>query len=636
MSRCTQYAFSIITMLALNLSVCICSPAEEPVSLLGQWELNADEEATISFDPANGLDLTQKGSRNALALKVLCPEKVFPTVVIRSGVNRQSSWTRTPSTQDIGRTFIIPLADFVAEAGPGADLEHVRSLSVKVAAEQPQKSGKFNVIMKLAATLYAAKSTTYQDIDFNGEISPGDVLVYTVTISNSGTLDATNVVFSDTPGANSSLVVGSVSASSGTVALGNSAGDNAVQVNIPRVAVPPCGPASVVITFRAAIDNPFTGSPATVCNHGLVTSPDAPTAWTDDPSTGASGDATCNTVNGFPSISLLKTANQTSYTSVGDVLTYKFTVTNSGNVPLTGIVLSDPNATVAGGPLSSLAPGAVNAATFTASHIVTQADVDAGNVTNTATVSGTPPSGPAVFASDTNMVPGPATGPSLALLKNAVQTSYTSVGNTLTYTFKVTNNGTVTLTNVMVTDPGSTVTGGPLASLAPGATNSTTFKASHTVIQADIDAGSFTNTATVSGTPPFGPAVTGTASATVMRSTGEGEGEVSPPANAEEAAQLLTDIFNTADADHSGGISETEATTAVPGLTHELFVALDIDGNGQVTQQELNDTLATNSCLGCNCSKSTFTVDGLRRHWADFLALGLVLVGLIAFRGYKA
>ncbi|MDN3725570.1 CARDB domain-containing protein, partial [Aequorivita sp. SDUM287046] len=78
------------------------------------------------------------------------------------------------------------------------------------------------------------------------------------------------------------------------------------------------------------------------------------------------------------------------------------------------------------------------------------------------------------------------------------------------YTFRVKNTGNVTLTNVMVTDlvGGVTVSGGPIAGLAPGAEDTTTFTATYTITQADIDAGTFSNSAEVVGTPPSGPNVT--------------------------------------------------------------------------------------------------------------------------------
>jgi len=45
----------------------------------------------------------------------------------------------------------------------------------------------------------------------------------------------------------------------------------------------------------------------------------------------------------------------------------------------------------------------------------------------------------------------------------------------------VTNTGNVTLHNVTVTDAKVTVVGGPLASLAPGASDSTTFTGTYTL-----------------------------------------------------------------------------------------------------------------------------------------------------------
>ena len=47
-----------------------------------------------------------------------------------------------------------------------------------------------------------------------------------------------------------------------------------------------------------------------------------------------------------------------------------FTVTNTGNVTLTNVTVTDPGVTMLGGPIASLAPGAVDNATFTASYII--------------------------------------------------------------------------------------------------------------------------------------------------------------------------------------------------------------------------------------------------------------------------
>ena len=79
----------------------------------------------------------------------------------------------------------------------------------------------------------------------------------------------------------------------------------------------------------------------------------------------------------------------------GDTITYSFTVTNTGNVALSNITVMDPKVTVNGGPIS-LAPGASDNSSFTATYTITAADIAAGKVDNQATVSGTDPDGTTV------------------------------------------------------------------------------------------------------------------------------------------------------------------------------------------------------------------------------------------------
>jgi hypothetical protein len=185
----------------------------------------------------------------------------------------------------------------------------------------------------------------------------------------------------------------------------------------------------------------------------------------------------------------------TSGVSAGDTIAYAFSVENTGAVDLTNIAISDPDATVSGGPLASLAVGATDSSTFTASYAITQADIDAGSFTNTATANSD--EGASASGSDTQAL---AQNPALVLTKAGTLndddgTAGVSAGDTISYTFSVENTGNVTHTGVTISDPDAAVSGGPLASLAVGATDSSTFTASYVITQADIDAGSFTNTA---------------------------------------------------------------------------------------------------------------------------------------------
>src|SRR5690606_11398942 len=98
-----------------------------------------------------------------------------------------------------------------------------------------------------------------------------------------------------------------------------------------------------------------------------------------------------------PGISLTKVASPTTGTSLGGVVTYTFTITNTGNVTLHDVAVADAlpglstitYGTWPGGTERVLAPG--QQVTATATYTVTQDDVDAGEITNTATATGTSP-----------------------------------------------------------------------------------------------------------------------------------------------------------------------------------------------------------------------------------------------------
>ncbi len=213
--------------------------------------------------------------------------------------------------------------------------------------------------------------------------------------------------------------------------------------------------------------------------------------------------------------------NGDGFAQVGETITYSFTVTNLGNVTLTNLTVTDPLVTVSGGPLATLAGGASDNSTFTASYVLTQADIDAGGVTNQALVMGTDTNGnSAMDVSDDNDIseddPTVTTLPQnsgIAIIKvgtfqDTNSDGLAQAGETITYMFSVANMGNVTLNNVTVTDPLVTVSGGPLATLAVGAIDNTTFTASYVLTQADINAGSVTNQATAMAINPNGDPIT--------------------------------------------------------------------------------------------------------------------------------
>ena len=93
-----------------------------------------------------------------------------------------------------------------------------------------------------------------------------------------------------------------------------------------------------------------------------------------------------------PGISLVKSASPSTFSAAGQTITYRFAVTNTGEVTLTDVAVTDtdlPGLTPIHCPKLSLAPGASE--TCTATYVTTQADVDRGKVTNAATTHGLPP-----------------------------------------------------------------------------------------------------------------------------------------------------------------------------------------------------------------------------------------------------
>jgi hypothetical protein len=211
-----------------------------------------------------------------------------------------------------------------------------------------------------------------------------------------------------------------------------------------------------------------------------------------------------------PGIHLAKSAFPTEYAVSGEEITYTYTVTNTGNVTLHGIALTDSNLGAVTCPETALAPGA--STTCQATHTTTQADVNAGHITNTATVTGHPPTGPPVTDAASDTVTA-IHAPGIELEKSAFPTEYAVPGEVITYTYTVVNTGNVALHGIALTDDKFGAVTCPETALAPGA--STTCQATHTTTQADVNAGHITNTATVTGHPPTGPPVTDAASDTV-------------------------------------------------------------------------------------------------------------------------
>jgi hypothetical protein len=209
------------------------------------------------------------------------------------------------------------------------------------------------------------------------------------------------------------------------------------------------------------------------------------------------------------SLSLTKSTTSTGYGAVGQAIPYSYLVTNTGTTTISSIGINDNKIASAGitCPASSLAPGVSESCSAT--YTTTQADVDAGSVTNVATATGTDPSGTAVTSiQSTVSVPADSATSSLSLTKSTTSTGYGATGQSIPYRYLVTNTGTTTVSSIGITDNKIASAGITCAasSLAPGVSESCT--GTYTTAQADVAAGSVTNSATATGKNPQGATLT--------------------------------------------------------------------------------------------------------------------------------
>ncbi|WP_421693946.1 beta strand repeat-containing protein [Aestuariivirga sp.] len=355
---------------------------------------------------------------------------------------------------------------------------------------------------------------------------------YTLKVTNTGTGNATTAQVQDllpdglnlvsATGQNWSCSVGGgvvvCDFAGGSIAYGGGTSEIAVTVT-PDLSV-----AGKLLTNYASVDSTGGSSPP-------VPGPDCA------PSKSCASDT--SRVTGIAAIEGVKTA-----TLNGNAITYTITVTNTGTMALTNVAIQSDTLTrlgqgstavsgfgagdfkTDGNATTSLAPG--QSADFTATYNVTQADIDAGGLSNTATVAGTPPYGDDVtdVTDNGNDTDGNSTDdptqttfpqtPAMAVVKTGTVSQDES---SISYTYVVTNTGNVTLSNVAVTEEAPSFTGkGTLpvpayqsggngtGGLAPG--ESMSWTASYTLVQQDIDAGGVTNQAKASAKDPANTSVT--------------------------------------------------------------------------------------------------------------------------------
>jgi uncharacterized repeat protein (TIGR01451 family) len=431
-----------------------------------------------------------------------------------------------------------------------------------------------------------------------GNVTPGQLLTYTVIVSNTGPGNATGVTITDPIPANVTGDTWTAASTGSATAIGfatsGSGNINQTGVNLPAGS-------AITYTITGTVNSAATG---TLSNTATVTPP-----------TGSAKTATDNDNLTNLSITKVDNAGGSSITpSTGNVLqgqslTYTVVVSNSGPGNVTGATITDPippgltgDAWTAASTGSATATGfatsgtgninqtgvnlpAGSAITYTITGTVSSTAT--GTLSNTATV--TPPSGTSKSATDTDNLPNL----SITKVDNAGGSSITpSTGNvtpgqSLTYTVVVRNTGPGNETGATITDPiPADITGDTWTAASTGSATATGFATSGTgnINQTGVNlpAGSaitYTITGTVSS------AATGTMTNTAT---------VAPPIGTPKTA---TDTDNLAElsitkVDNAGGSSITPSTgTVTDGQTLTYTIVVSNAGPGNVTGATITDPI---------------------------------------------
>ena len=351
----------------------------------------------------------------------------------------------------------------------------------------------FGVRIDAAPHISVVKSfeIRHQDgcVDNGDKAHYGDTIVYSAIVTNDGDVPLTDVTVDDEKLGIDGKVIAEKLEPAASVEI-DALGEHVVTVDDVR--------SGIVTNVVVANGNPPR----------YVTPPDETTDDVETPTTSN------------PSVSVVKATDVLliENPSVGDEIPYTFTVTNTGDVPLSNLELTDAIAAIGKVELvkDSLLPG--EQTTGTATYELTQADIERGEVRNTATVTGDTPSGDDVTGDSNEVVTEIRQHPSISLVKSTedkeLDAERSVVGEVISYDFTITNDGSVELHDVELVDmldgvydltidwDASTDDATGEGTLSVGESVSATAK--YRLTQGDLNAGGVTNAAYATGTSPKG------------------------------------------------------------------------------------------------------------------------------------
>ena len=390
-------------------------------------DFNGDND--VSDNNVNGLDETT--SNNGFQVSTLTSVRLFDAsdrdqtgayIYTRTAANNggtggctfAAAWGEDPRTASIG--------------SPGLDLG--------------------TSIVSLRAVQTSKASALLIDADDNGEVSPGDTIQYLITVKNTG-LSPVTVSVKDTIPTHTTYVAGSTQkdVGGGWVAIPDDGSGTPFPLDVDPNGVSlgslPIGN-TWKVQFNVTVNTIPAGTPVQIQNCADIKydSSTVTTCVTEDVE-----------VPAVPAITVDKTANPTTVPETGGNVTFTYVVNNTGNVPLTITRLTDDKfGTLAGDAdcqVGTVLP-VPGSCTFSEVFAVPPGTTGGTHV-NTFTANGT---GNSINVSDDDPATVTYTDvlPSIMVDKVANPTTVPETGGNVTFTFTVTNNGTVGVTITSLQD----------------------------------------------------------------------------------------------------------------------------------------------------------------------------------------
>ncbi|MHC2335471.1 beta strand repeat-containing protein [Bradyrhizobium sp. USDA 4454] len=303
--------------------------------------------------------------------------------------------------------------------------------------------------------------------------------------------------------------------------------------------------------------------------------------------------------------------------NAGDTINYSIVLTNTGNVSLTGVTLSDPFATTVSASHTDSGSGTHGDNvldvgeiwTYTATHVVSQADIDGGGPLVNLATADTDQTGPQSDDASTPVIQSPA----FTIAKDVTSVtggagpgnlSADGAGDIVNYSIVLTNTGNESLTGVTLSDPFATTVSATHTDSGAGTHGDNvldvgevwTYTATHVVTQADINGG--------------GPLVNLATADTDQ--TGPQSDDASTPVIQNPAFTIAKDVTSVTGGAGPGNLSADGAGDIV-----NYSIVLTNTGNESLTGVTLSDPFATTV-------SATHTDSGAGTHGDNVLDVGEV------------